>query len=174
MPLWVSIITFESLNRAFEPLSQHCTSYHNACDCGGSTLTTHHFVDYVNVRLRSLYYPWLQSQLLGTLFANLGTRPETLTLSRVHWATLLSSERPIILAGGGTIISSAFAELQAVAETLLIPVATTFKGKGAFPENHALSLGPSYYRYLRFRGAEGQVCPFLCFHLYVDTACAYA
>ncbi|RNJ71582.1 MAG: biosynthetic-type acetolactate synthase large subunit, partial [Thaumarchaeota archaeon S14] len=55
---------------------------------------------------------------------------------------LLSSERPIILAGGGTIISSAFAELQAVAETLLIPVATTFKGKGAFPENHALSLGP--------------------------------
>lgn len=55
---------------------------------------------------------------------------------------LLASERPIILAGGGTIISSAFAELQAVAETLLIPVATTFKGKGAFPENHALSLGP--------------------------------
>ncbi len=55
---------------------------------------------------------------------------------------LLSSEKPVILAGGGTIISSAFAELQAIAEMLLIPVATTFKGKGAFPENHALSLGP--------------------------------
>lgn len=55
---------------------------------------------------------------------------------------LLTSERPVILAGGGTIISSAFAELQSVAETLMIPVVTTFKGKGAFPENHPLSLGP--------------------------------
>jgi len=55
---------------------------------------------------------------------------------------LLSADKPIILAGGGVIISSAFAELQAVAETLMIPVVTTFKGKGSFPENHALSLGP--------------------------------
>jgi acetolactate synthase-1/2/3 large subunit len=55
---------------------------------------------------------------------------------------LLSAERPIILAGGGTIISSAFAELQSVSELLMIPVVTTFKGKGAFPENHPLSLGP--------------------------------
>ncbi len=55
---------------------------------------------------------------------------------------LTHAEKPIILAGGGTIISSAFAELQAIAETLMIPVVTTFKGKGAFPENHPLSLGP--------------------------------
>ncbi len=55
---------------------------------------------------------------------------------------LLSAERPIILAGGGVIISSAFAELQAIAELLMIPVVTTFKGKGSFPENHILSLGP--------------------------------
>jgi len=55
---------------------------------------------------------------------------------------LLSAERPIILAGGGTIISSAFAELQSISELLMIPVVTTFKGKGAFPENHPLSLGP--------------------------------
>ncbi len=55
---------------------------------------------------------------------------------------LLNAEKPIILAGGGTIISSAFAELQAIAETLMLPVVTTFKGKGAFPETHPLSLGP--------------------------------
>ena len=55
---------------------------------------------------------------------------------------LLNSEKPIILAGGGTIISSAFAELQAVAEALMLPVVTTFKGKGAFPETHPLALGP--------------------------------
>jgi acetolactate synthase-1/2/3 large subunit len=55
---------------------------------------------------------------------------------------LLSSTKPVILAGGGVIISSAFAELQSLAEMLMIPVVSTFKGKGAFPENHALSLGP--------------------------------
>ena len=55
---------------------------------------------------------------------------------------LLDSDKPVILAGGGIIISPAFAELQAIAELLSIPVVTTFKGKGAFPENHPLALGP--------------------------------
>ncbi len=55
---------------------------------------------------------------------------------------ILSAERPMILAGGGVAISGAFSELQALAEMLMIPVATTFKGKGVFSETHPLALGP--------------------------------
>ncbi|TLY11242.1 MAG: biosynthetic-type acetolactate synthase large subunit [Thaumarchaeota archaeon] len=55
---------------------------------------------------------------------------------------LVKAEKPIIMAGGGVILSGAFSELQALAELLMIPVVTTFKGKGAFPENHALAMGP--------------------------------
>lgn len=73
------------------------------------------------------YHPW--------------TDPDIQNVERAI-ETLIRADKPIILAGGGTIISSAFAELQAVAEMLSIPVVTTFKGKGAFPENHPLSMGP--------------------------------
>jgi acetolactate synthase I/II/III large subunit len=55
---------------------------------------------------------------------------------------LLASQKPIIMAGGGVILSGAFLELQAIAEFLTAPVVTTFKGKGSFPENHPLAMGP--------------------------------
>jgi acetolactate synthase-1/2/3 large subunit len=54
----------------------------------------------------------------------------------------MKAEKPIIMAGGGVILSGAFHELQALAEILMCPVVTTFKGKGAFPENHYLAMGP--------------------------------
>ncbi len=54
---------------------------------------------------------------------------------------LLKAERPIVLAGGGTISSNASPELLQIAELLMMPVATTFMGKGCFPENHPLSMG---------------------------------
>jgi len=54
---------------------------------------------------------------------------------------LAQAERPMILAGGGVIISGASQELQSIAELLLAPVSTSLMGKGAFPENHPLSLG---------------------------------
>ncbi|UCE17011.1 MAG: biosynthetic-type acetolactate synthase large subunit [Candidatus Bathyarchaeota archaeon] len=54
---------------------------------------------------------------------------------------LLKSERPIILAGGGVIISNASPELLTIAELLMAPVTTPLMGKGCFPENHPLSLG---------------------------------
>jgi len=55
---------------------------------------------------------------------------------------LINSSRPIILAGGGVHYSSrAYKELKDLAEQLSIPVATTFNGRGSFPEDHPLSVG---------------------------------
>lgn len=54
---------------------------------------------------------------------------------------LVESERPVILSGGGVITSNAADELFTIAELLLAPVATTFMGKGSFPEIHPLSIG---------------------------------
>lgn len=51
---------------------------------------------------------------------------------------LLSAERPVLLAGGGVISAEATDELKAIAEFLGAPVTTSFMGKGAFPEDHAL------------------------------------
>ena len=58
---------------------------------------------------------------------------------------LLRARRPAILAGHGVILADASEEIRAVAEALEIPVATTPKGKGAFPEDHRLSVGPFGY-----------------------------
>ncbi len=54
---------------------------------------------------------------------------------------LAKAEYPLILAGGGVIISNASDELVQMSDLLIAPVATTFMGKGAFPEGHPLSLG---------------------------------
>jgi acetolactate synthase-1/2/3 large subunit len=60
-------------------------------------------------------------------------------------AHLCRARRPAILAGHGAILSGAWDEILALAELLDIPVATTPKGKGAFPETHRLALGPFGY-----------------------------
>ncbi|MBI3813105.1 MAG: thiamine pyrophosphate-binding protein, partial [Nitrospinae bacterium] len=54
---------------------------------------------------------------------------------------LLDAKKPAILMGHGSLISGAVDEVVKFAEILSIPVATTPKAKGAFPENHELSLG---------------------------------
>jgi acetolactate synthase-1/2/3 large subunit len=54
---------------------------------------------------------------------------------------IAQSERPLILAGHGVIISQAYAELRALAEKAQIPVITTLHGVSCFPESHELSFG---------------------------------
>jgi acetolactate synthase I/II/III large subunit len=54
---------------------------------------------------------------------------------------LVHAERPLLLSGGGVIIANASDELMQMSDLLMAPVATTFMGKGAFPEVHPLSVG---------------------------------
>jgi len=51
------------------------------------------------------------------------------------------SKNPLIYAGEGVIYAGASNELREFAESKSIPVITTLKGKGAFPENHPLFVG---------------------------------
>jgi acetolactate synthase-1/2/3 large subunit len=51
------------------------------------------------------------------------------------------AKRPVFYIGGGVIISNASGELRQLAERLQIPVTWTLMGIGAFPTQHALSLG---------------------------------
>ena len=63
-----------------------------------------------------------------------------------HAAGILNQARNLVIwAGGGVIRSGAWDELRAVAEQLQAPVATTFMGKGAFPEDHPLFAGSACY-----------------------------
>lgn len=54
---------------------------------------------------------------------------------------LARAERPLFVCGGGVVISGAEAELQALAERLGAPVATTISGQGSISEEHPLALG---------------------------------
>jgi acetolactate synthase-1/2/3 large subunit len=54
---------------------------------------------------------------------------------------LAGAERPVLWAGGGVLRSGAWTELRTVAERLGAPVATTYMGKGAFPEDDPLAAG---------------------------------
>jgi acetolactate synthase I/II/III large subunit len=54
---------------------------------------------------------------------------------------IAESERPVILAGHGVVISRAWDELVHLAETAQIPVITTLLGIGGFPGTNSLNMG---------------------------------
>ncbi len=54
---------------------------------------------------------------------------------------ILKSKKPVIMAGGGAIISGAAKEVKELAELAKIPVTMTLMGLGSFPGSHKLSMG---------------------------------
>ena len=54
---------------------------------------------------------------------------------------ILRSERPVVIAGGGVVLSGAQSELIQFAELVGIPVITTPCGRGAISEEHPLAIG---------------------------------
>lgn len=68
------------------------------------------------------------------------TRPDITLLSRA--ASLIeTSEKPVIIAGGGVLYSDATVILKKFVEMTGIPVAETFAGKGSLPYDHPCNLG---------------------------------
>lgn len=61
----------------------------------------------------------------------------------VKFATeaLLSAERPILVAGGGAVMSGAFDEVRQLAEVLALPILTSLAGRGIIPDDHPMSVG---------------------------------
>jgi len=65
-------------------------------------------------------------------------RPDATEVERAA-VLLAGARRPVIVAGGGVISAEATGELRALAERIGAPVVTTWNGKGAIDETHALA-----------------------------------
>ncbi len=70
-------------------------------------------------------------------------RPESPSPTQLDRAVaiLRAAKNPVLLAGHGATRADAGAALRRFAEKLNLPVATTFHGKGVFPDDHPLALG---------------------------------
>jgi acetolactate synthase-1/2/3 large subunit len=70
-------------------------------------------------------------------------RPDVPSAQQVQRAAgvLGAARRPIVLAGHGAVRAGAAAALRRFSERLGLPVATTFHGKGVFPDDHPHALG---------------------------------
>lgn len=60
---------------------------------------------------------------------------------RAAAAALLGAKRPILIAGGGALMSGAFAEVRALSEMLALPVLTSVAGRSIIPDDHPMSVG---------------------------------
>lgn len=54
---------------------------------------------------------------------------------------ILAAEKPVLMPGGGVVLSDSSEDLVELAEHLQVPVSPTYMGKGAIPEDHPLYMG---------------------------------
>ncbi len=83
-------------------------------------------------------------------FPGYNPQPQDLSLLGEAVDLIKKAEKPVIIAGGGTISSGASSKLLEFIEYTNIPLTNTLMGKGAIPESHPLSLG--------LIGMHGHVC----------------
>jgi len=72
--------------------------------------------------------------------------PGDSTALDVAAATLAAAQFPVILAGGGVIMSGGTTEAVALAELLGAPVCNSYLHNDSFPASHALAVGPLGYQ----------------------------
>ena len=89
-------------------------------------------------------------------------RPDEPSQSQIDRAVqvLLSAQRPVVLAGHGAARAGAGEALIRFSERLGLPVATTFHGKGVFPDDHPNALGAvgfMHHDYVNFVFDEADV-----------------
>ncbi|MBU2575041.1 MAG: thiamine pyrophosphate-binding protein [Elusimicrobia bacterium] len=90
-------------------------------------------MDFMKKTVKSGIIPFSKYRVTASQFDRGAVKKASLALMR--------AKTPAILAGNGVNLSGAHEELRKLAERLNIPVATSPKAKGAFPEEHILSLG---------------------------------
>lgn len=78
-----------------------------------------------------------------TIVDPIPVQPMDIDLTAISKAAeaLTNARRPALLVGSGVMTAEATRELRVLAEILNIPVICSTTGKGAFPEDHVLSLG---------------------------------
>jgi acetolactate synthase-1/2/3 large subunit len=81
---------------------------------------------------------WAQSE--HARFPAFRTAPDPESV-RCAVDVILSAKRPILICGGGVILSGATSQLRALAEALDAPVASTVSGHGTIPDDHPLAIG---------------------------------
>ncbi|MGN6360774.1 MAG: thiamine pyrophosphate-binding protein [Thermomicrobiales bacterium] len=84
--------------------------------------------------------PRIAAETACTVFPSYRTRAAA-DETRQLYDLLVRAERPVIVAGGGAVISQAWEELAELAVLLKIPVGTSINGKGAIAEDHPWSIG---------------------------------
>jgi len=93
---------------------------------------------------RDFFYGDIQAAIQPPL--RIGRGPGDATALDEAASLLASAKFPVILAGGGVILSEASAETVQLAELLRAPVCTSYLHNDAFPASHPLWCGPLGYQ----------------------------